>query len=179
MRGDPRVDLVGVVTGRLDDAALQSSEPDVLVSAAHEHLIREETLAVPRLGSVGLHPSLLPRYRGAYPLWWALRRGESECGLTIYRMGPGLDDGPILGQRRVPILGSDTFATLYARVTAEVAPLLDELTSEVWATGRLPKGRPQSELEATYVRTPRSMSRAAMKSYWYLRRLIRTSGQVR
>ena len=151
---DPRVDLVGLDLERLDPERLRTATPDILLSAAHRHLIRESELGIARFGTVGLHPALLPRYRGSHPLWWALHNGESEAGLTLYVLDTGIDTGPILGQVCVPIEPGDTFGSLYARTVTHVAPLLDELVTQVQMLGRLPDGRIQDESQATIFRAP-------------------------
>lgn len=150
----PGVDLVGLDLDRIDPARLRAADPDLLLSAAHQHLIRSPELGVARIGSVGLHPALLPRYRGSHPLWWALHNGEHEAGLTLYELDPGIDTGPILAQATVPIVAGDTFATLYARTCEEVAPLLDGLVEAVLRDGGLPAGRIQDESQATLFRAP-------------------------
>jgi len=151
---NPTVDLVGIDFRRMDPARLRAAAPDILLSAAHQHLIREPELQVARLGSVGLHPALLPKYRGSHPLWWALRHREHEAGLTLYVLDDGIDTGPLLDQRAVPIESGDTFASLYRRVAREVAPLLDELIAAVAAEDRLPAATPQDNASATVYGVP-------------------------
>ena len=151
---NPAVDLVGIDFGRMDPARLRAAAPDILLSAAHQHLIRESELQVARLGSVGLHPALLPKYRGSHPLWWALRHGEHEAGLTLYVLDEGIDTGPLLGQRAVAIESGDTFASLYRRVATEVAPLLDALIATAAAEDRLPPAAPQDNAIATVYGVP-------------------------
>jgi methionyl-tRNA formyltransferase len=151
---NPAVDLVGLDFSRIDPARLRDAKPDLLVSAAHQFVIRDPELGVARLGSVGLHPALLPRYRGSYPLWWALRNHEREAGLTLYQLDPGIDTGPILAQERVEIVEDDTFASLYTRVAGCVAPLLDGLVAVARTTDALPAGFVQDESQATTVVAP-------------------------
>jgi len=151
---NPAVDLVGIDFGPLDPARLRTVAPDILLSAAHQHLIREPELAVARLGTVGLHPALLPKYRGSHPLWWALRNGEREAGLTLYVLDDGIDTGPVLGQRMVPIKPGDTFASLYTRVAAEVPPLLDALIATAAAEDLLPPATVQDNSVATVFGVP-------------------------
>jgi hypothetical protein len=151
---NPAVDLVGIDFGRMDLARLRVAAPDILLSAAHQHLIREAELGVARLGSVGLHPAMLPKYRGSHPLWWALRNGEHEAGLTLYVLDEGIDTGPLLAQRAVPIEPDDTFASLYRRVTTEVSPLLDLLIATASTEDRLPPATPQDHAIATVYGVP-------------------------
>ena len=109
------IELVGLDLDRLDPARLRAATPDLLISAGHQYLIAPAEIAVARLGTVGLHPALLPRYRGSHPLWWALHNHETEAGITLYRLDAGIDTGPIIAQRVVPILPGDTFRSLYLR----------------------------------------------------------------
>lgn len=158
LRADPRVLLTDTVFGRI-----ATVDADLIVVAGYRHLIPEWVYSQARIGAVGIHPALLPRYRGSYPLWWALRNGEREAGVTLYRLGPGIDDGPILAQTRVPIQHGDTFASLYARVVAEIPNLLGDLLSDLYETRALPAGQPQDEAFATVYRTPTRSMRAVAR----------------
>jgi hypothetical protein len=151
---NPDADLVGIDFGRMDPARLRAAAPDILLSAAHQHLIRETDLDVARLGSVGLHPALLPRYRGSHPLWWALRNREREAGLTLYLLDDGIDTGAVIAQSAVPIEPGDTFRSLYRRVAAEVAPMLDALVATAVTDDRLPAATPQDNTIATVYGVP-------------------------
>jgi methionyl-tRNA formyltransferase len=84
-------------------ARLTSLAPELLVVCDYGEILRPETLATARLGGINLHGSLLPKYRGAAPVQWAILRGETETGNTVIHMTPGLDAGPILVQQRTPI----------------------------------------------------------------------------
>lgn len=77
---------------------LRTFDPDLLLCAGFPWVIPEDALSVPRLGAVNGHPSLLPRYRGPYPVAWAIRNGETEIGFTFHRMDATLDTGAILAQ---------------------------------------------------------------------------------
>jgi methionyl-tRNA formyltransferase len=82
---------------------LLSIQPDVVVVCGWYWLISEEELSVPRLGSWGIHNSLLPRYRGGSPLVWAIINGEKIVGSTVFRLTKGTDDGPVLFQVQLPL----------------------------------------------------------------------------
>ncbi len=84
-------------------------KPDAVVIIAYGQIIPRRLLDIPRLGWMNLHASLLPKYRGAAPIAWAIINGESKTGLTTMRLDPGLDTGPILMQREIEI-GSDETA---------------------------------------------------------------------
>jgi methionyl-tRNA formyltransferase len=175
---NPHVDIVGLDLERIDPARLRAVAPDLLLSAAHQRLIRPPELAVARLGTVGLHPALLPRYRGSHPLWWALRNGELEAGLTLYVLDAGIDTGPILDQAAVRIEPGDTFGSLYRRVVTHVEPLLASLVDQVVATGRLPEGRIQDETRATLHKPPTDHELHGTLGQRVVRRTRRTAIQV-
>jgi methionyl-tRNA formyltransferase len=151
---NPEADLVGLDLRRIDPTRIRDASPDLLVSAAHESMIRTPELGVARVGSVGLHPGLLPRYRGSHPLWWAIRNHETEAGLTLYVLDDGIDSGPIIAQTRAAIEPADTFASLYRRVARLVGPMLDDLIEVVAATDALPPSLPQDGSLATYFGPP-------------------------
>jgi methionyl-tRNA formyltransferase len=106
------------------------------VVAAYGQILPKTVLSLPRLGCINLHASLLPRYRGAAPVAWAILRGESETGLTTFLMDEGMDTGPILRQARVAIGSAETAGDLTARLAVEGSHLLLE-TLEEWKVGRL------------------------------------------
>ncbi len=95
---------------------MRSFAADLLVVCDYGEILRPETLATTRLGGINLHGSLLPRYRGAAPVQWAILRGETETGASIIQMTPGLDAGPILAQQRTPIDPDEDAAQLEARL---------------------------------------------------------------
>ena len=104
-------------------AQLQALEPDLLVVVAFLILPRS-VLAIPKLGSVNVHPSLLPKYRGAAPIQWAIMNGETETGVTIFRLSPRVDAGDILIQQKMAIGDDETAGELYERLKVMGAELL-------------------------------------------------------
>lgn len=101
---------------------------DVAVVAAYGRILPLDVLSAPRLGCLNVHASLLPRWRGAAPIQWAIAAGDSETGVCLMQMEAGLDTGPILAERRTPILPADTSETLHARLSELGGALLrDEL----------------------------------------------------
>lgn len=100
---------------------LEGLRPDLLVVSIYDKILPPEVLAIPRLGGINLHPSLLPRWRGPSPVARAILSGESETGFTLHLMDEGVDTGPLLAQRRIPLLRDDTVLTVFARM-AEAAP---------------------------------------------------------
>lgn len=116
-------------------AALRELRPDLLVVAAYGQILSPEVLAVPSLGGINVHASLLPKYRGAAPVAWAIWKGETRTGVTIIRMTAGLDAGEMLAQEAIDILPDETAGDLESRL----APLGAKLALEV--VDRLAKGQ--------------------------------------
>jgi methionyl-tRNA formyltransferase len=97
---------------------------DAVVIIAYGRIIPERLLAIPRLGWINLHASLLPRYRGAAPIQWAIVNGETQTGLTTMRIDTGLDTGPILERREIEIAPDETAPELSPRMADAGAKLL-------------------------------------------------------
>jgi methionyl-tRNA formyltransferase len=129
-------------------AALRAFDADIGVVAAYGKILTETVLAVPRLGMVNVHASLLPRYRGAAPVHRAVIAGEHETGVTIMRVVKALDAGPMLASRRRPIDPDETSEAVEAALAALGAPLLVE-TLDALAAGQAVE-TPQDERAATY-----------------------------
>jgi methionyl-tRNA formyltransferase len=105
---------------------LASVEPDLVVCMGFPWRIPPEALAVPRLGWVNGHPSLLPRHRGPLPVAWAIRAGDEELGITFHLMDAELDTGPILAQRRFPFDGLELPDLFYPRFGIVIGEALAE-----------------------------------------------------
>jgi methionyl-tRNA formyltransferase len=103
---------------------LTSLKPELLIVVAYGRILTPEILAVPSKGSLNVHASLLPRYRGAAPINWALINGDRETGVTIQWMHRELDAGPIFLQERVPIAETQNYGTLYTQLAERGAHLL-------------------------------------------------------
>ena len=95
---------------------LASVRPDLVVCMGFPWKVPPDALAVPRLGWLNGHPSLLPRHRGPLPVAWAIREGDEEIGFTFHRMDAELDTGPILAQRRFPIVEYEPPDAFYPRI---------------------------------------------------------------
>ena len=95
---------------------VRSWAPQVLVVAAYGQILPQALLDIPLHGCLNLHTSLLPRWRGAAPIQWAIASGDAETGVTLMRMDAGLDTGPIVSVSRTPIRPEDTSATLHDRL---------------------------------------------------------------
>lgn len=98
--------------------------PDLIFSFYYRRLLSRELLAIPRLGGINLHGSLLPKYRGRSPVNWALVNGENETGVTLHYMVEKADAGDIIAQRSVPIDMEDTALSLFRNMTVAAAQLL-------------------------------------------------------
>lgn len=99
-------------------------DPDIFVVAAYGHVLPQQILAIPRLGAINIHASLLPKYRGAAPIQWAVINREVETGVTLMLMDKGLDTGDMLLSASVPILSDDTSGSLHDRLALLGADLL-------------------------------------------------------
>ncbi len=107
-------------------ARLEAIAPDAIVVVAYGRIIPAWMLALPRLGCINLHGSLLPKYRGAAPIQWAVAMGEAVTGNTTMLLEEGLDTGPILLQREIAIAPEQTAADLFDVLAKEGAPLVVE-----------------------------------------------------
>lgn len=105
-------------------AELRELRPDLIAVAAYGQILPKTILDLPRFGCLNVHTSLLPKYRGAAPIQWAILNGEPETGVTIMKMDAGLDTGDILTQAATPILAEDNAETLHDRLGQMGADLL-------------------------------------------------------
>jgi methionyl-tRNA formyltransferase len=116
--------------GKVKEEAFQESlktlQPEVIVVAAYGQILPKSILKIPQYGAVNVHASLLPRYRGAAPIVWAILKGEKLTGVTTMLMDEGMDTGNILLQREIPIEDDDTGETLQQRLALLGAQLLME-----------------------------------------------------
>lgn len=119
-------------------------KPDVIVVVAYGHILPHWMLTRPPMGCINLHASLLPLYRGAAPINWAIINGEKETGITIMLMDNGMDTGPILFQKKIVIRPSDTAGTLHDHLSSMGAQLMVS-TLKGYASGRIvPREQPKS-----------------------------------
>jgi methionyl-tRNA formyltransferase len=128
-------------------AALRELRPDLLVVAAYGQILSKDVLAVPPLGGINIHASLLPKYRGAAPVAWAIYHGEKTTGVTIIRMTTGLDAGDMLAQEAIDIGPEETAGELEARLAPLGARLALQVIDQL-APGTA-KGVPQDKSQAT------------------------------
>lgn len=108
-------------------------EADLFVVAAYGQILSAELLGIPRLGAINVHASLLPKYRGAAPILYAVLHGEVETGISIFRIEPKLDAGPILGMVSTPIGDKETKGELEARLSQFAPPLTIKVINQLEA----------------------------------------------
>jgi methionyl-tRNA formyltransferase len=126
---------------------LREAEPDVIVVAAYGQILRRPVFALPPLGTINLHASLLPRHRGAAPINWAIIHGDAETGVTTFFIEEGLDMGRILLQRSIPIGSDETAGELHDRLAVLGAELVVETLKEI--EEGTAAALPQDETKAT------------------------------
>jgi len=123
--------------------------PDLFVVASFGKILSGELLKIPKLGSINIHPSLLPKYRGPSPIQTAILNGEIKTGVSFIKMDEKVDHGPIIKQFEEPILPGDTFATLSKRLFEKAAENLESVIN------RFTKGqtdKPQDDSKTTFTK---------------------------
>ncbi len=129
-------------------AELAALEPDIIILAAYGQILPPSVLALPRCGCVNVHPSLLPRHRGASPVAAAILAGDEFSGVSIMLMDEGLDTGGVLTRAQIPVMDGDTTGSLGARLSVIAAHLLADVLPD-WIKGSI-EPRPQNDAAATY-----------------------------
>jgi methionyl-tRNA formyltransferase len=129
---------------------VRRATPDLLVLADYGQIVPSPVLDLPKFGALNLHPSLLPRHRGASPIQASILEGDIETGVSLIRMDAGLDTGPLVAQRAVHLTGSETAPELEARLAALAADLLSD-TLGPWLAGQI-EPTPQADEGATMTR---------------------------
>ncbi len=124
-------------------AAIQGLRPDLLVVVAYGQILKPDLLAIPPLGCINVHGSLLPRYRGAAPIQWAVAHGDAVSGVTTMYMNEGMDTGDMILKRELTIDPGDTGGSFHDKLAKVGADLLGE-TVELIRSGRVPRV-PQDE----------------------------------
>ena len=129
-------------------AQLREMNPDLIVVAAFGQLLSQEILSMPKYGCINVHASLLPKYRGAAPIHYAIMQGEKESGVTIMQMDIGMDTGDMIKKVVVPIGENMTMGELHDELKVKGAELLLEVIDDIDAGKAMPEK--QNEAEATY-----------------------------
>ena len=129
-------------------ASIKALRPDLITVVAYGQILKPELLAIPPQGCINLHASLLPKYRGAAPIQWALANGEKRTGVTVMFMNEGMDEGDLIMQKDVNIDVVDTAGSLHDKLAKNGAAVLTEVVEKI-RTGQVPR-TPQVDAEATY-----------------------------
>ena len=127
---------------------IRRMEPDLIIVVAFGQILKEDLLSVPKWGVINIHASLLPKYRGAAPIQWAILNNESRTGLTVMRMDEGLDTGPILFQEELPLLKDETAGQLHDRLALLAGVIIIKTLTDMANT--YVKEVPQDDSLATY-----------------------------
>jgi len=144
-------------------AQLAGLQPDVIVVSAYGQILPQSVLDIPRYGCINIHPSLLPRFRGASPVAAAILAGDEFTGVSVMLMNAGLDTGPVLARAQIPVSGQDTTGSLTAKLSLISAHLLLEVLPR-WSRDELTP-QPQDEAKATYCG---SISKEQSEIDWHL-----------
>ncbi len=123
-------------------AGLRALQPDLIIVVAYGQILPPAILELPRHGCLNVHTSLLPQYRGAAPIQWAIANGDTETGVTIMKVDASLDTGPIVSQRRTPIHPEDDSAALHDRLAQLGAELLAQTIPDYVAGKIQPRSQP-------------------------------------
>lgn len=127
---------------------LKAMNPDLFIVAAFGQILRQAVLDIPRYGAVNIHASLLPKYRGAAPIQWAIMNNEPVTGITLMKMAKGLDKGPVLFREEVPIKESETAGRLFDRLAEISGHVIVKFLKE--SAGKVITEVPQDDANATY-----------------------------
>jgi len=130
---------------------LAEIKPDIIVVMAYGRILKKDVLELPKFGCINLHASLLPYYRGASPIQWAVLNGEPETGITVMQMSEGLDCGDIIMAEKTPLDAKETAGSLTEKLAQMSGPLLIKALDAI-ENGSATK-TPQDESKATYVST--------------------------
>lgn len=128
---------------------LKRYNPDIVVVVAFGQILKKNVLELAKYGCVNVHASLLPKYRGASPIQWAVINGEKETGITIMKMDPGIDTGDIILQEKLILAPDETAGSLFDRLTVMAGPVLLKALSEI--ENGTATYTPQDNEGATYV----------------------------
>jgi methionyl-tRNA formyltransferase len=152
LAADKRLPLLQPERARNDTfvQTLAEYQPELIVVVAYGQILPRALLELPRFGCLNVHTSLLPKYRGAAPIQWAILNDELETGVTIMRMDEGLDTGALLASRSTPITPADNAQTLHNRLSAIGAGLLIQTVPEYVNGTIVPRKQPQTG--ASYAR---------------------------
>jgi len=160
-----------VLRGKKTLDIIKSLSPDLIVVSSFKQILPESVIKIPRLGVINVHPSLLPRYRGATPTTWALINGEEETGVTVhYIEDENPDKGDIIAQAALRIDPGDNDGTLRYKLAVLSERVLADALKLIFSKGKR-IGRRQDESNATYY-PPRSIEDAEIKTHSSFRDIL-------
>jgi methionyl-tRNA formyltransferase len=151
--------------------------PDLIVVCGYKYIIRAEIFNIPKFGTINIHPSYLPNYRGQHVVNWAIANGENETGVTIHFIDEGIDTGDIIVQKKIPILFEDSASTLHEKIYHEACELLNSVLNTT--SGKVLQAKKQDDSKASYFR-PRNpedgiidWNRDGIETYNLIRALVK------
>jgi len=156
---------------------IKEINPDLVIVCGWQRLICEDILKIPKMGVVGFHSSILPKYRGRAPVNWAIIMGEKKTGITMFYLTPQADDGDIIAQKSFPILLNDDCSTVYKKSAQAGADLIIEYLPKI-ENGIAPRTHnPSSSYPVYPKRTPSDglidFNRSALDVYNFIRALTK------
>jgi methionyl-tRNA formyltransferase len=156
---------------------IKDINPDLIIVCGWQRLICKEILDIPRLGTIGFHSSLLPKYRGRAPVNWAIIMGEKETGITMFYLTPEADDGAIIAQKSFPILLNDDCNTIYKKSALAGAELIKEYLPKIQNNSIQRIHNQSASFPAYPKRTPKDglidFNRSALDVYNFIRALTK------
>jgi len=156
---------------------MKNISPDLIIVCGWQQLVSQEILDIPKLGVIGFHSSLLPKYRGRAPVNWAIIMGEKEIGITMFYLTAEADAGDIIAQRSFSILFNDDCGTVYKKSATAGAELINEYLPKI-ENGTAPREHNPSQSYPAYPnRTPEDglidFNRSALDVYNFVRALTK------
>lgn len=136
---------------KLPDAQehIREFSPDLILSCSYEKIVPAEVIAIPKDGALNIHYAALPLNRGCFPVVWTIASGSDELAVTLHEMTPGIDDGPILSQRKFPLRSGVTAGEGYRLCAQEAVKMAEEFLEAYLSKGEY-RALPQDESQATY-----------------------------
>ncbi|MBP2029466.1 methionyl-tRNA formyltransferase [Methanohalophilus levihalophilus] len=128
---------------------IHSLKTDLIIVCGYKYIIPEVIFAIPKFGTINIHPSYLPFYRGQHVINWAIINGEHETGVTLHYLDTGIDTGRIISQSLVPISSKDTARSLHDKIYSKACALLESIVKNI-ESGCIPEGMEQDDSKATY-----------------------------
>lgn len=158
-------------------SSIKEINPDLIIVCGWQRLVCPDILKIPRLGTIGFHSSLLPKYRGRAPVNWAIMLGEKETGVTMFYLEPEADTGDIIAQKSFPILFSDDCRTIYEKSAHAAAGLIEDILPKIEKNEVKTVRNESANYKAYPKRTPAdgliNFNRSALEVYNFVRAITR------